>query len=82
MTPLVKITITLEPDGTWSCTRERKDSGESASGFKTWQEVFEYIEAHEKTFQERAQAAYEQLKIKYPEPLIKEPWVPPDQDIT
>lgn len=59
MTPLVKITITLEPDGTWSCTRERKDSGESASGLKDLEEVFDYIRAHGAEWEETGQLALE-----------------------
>ena len=55
MSSLVKITITLEPDGTWSCTRERRDSGESAGGLQSLEDVFDYIRAHGQEWEEPGQ---------------------------
>ncbi len=47
MTTLVKLTITKDSDGTWSCTRERATNGETATGLRNLEEVFEYVRAHE-----------------------------------
>ena len=50
MTTLVKLTIVKEPDGSWSCTRERATEGETATGMRTLEEVFDYVRAHEKAW--------------------------------
>jgi hypothetical protein len=79
MTTLVKLTITKEPNGSWSCTRERATNGETATGLRNLEEVFEYVKAHELTFEAKVNAAAERLKEKYPEPLVSHPWVSPEE---
>jgi hypothetical protein len=51
MTTLVKLTITKESNGSWSCTRERATNGETATGLRNLEEVFEYVKAHEKAWE-------------------------------
>lgn len=44
--PLVRIECWVNPDGTWSCKRERDGSGETAKGLATIEEVCAYLRAH------------------------------------
>lgn len=55
-TELERITITKEYSNIskcilWYCLRERKEGqgGEAAGGFKTLEDVFDYIRAHDET---------------------------------
>lgn len=45
--PLVKITLELESNMTWTVTRERAGGGEKMSGAKSLKEAIQFIEAHE-----------------------------------